>query len=181
MEYQKVINLLDNTPNQPSKFKTKNWVEINDGSYETCSTGSQIKFKTSMIWSSLSDYSDACILDKGTITVENTAAESVDPNNKNKKVIFKNCAPFTNCIREINNKEIDHAKDIDVVMPMHDLIEYRDNYSKTSGSLWQQYRDEPFINDNGVFIHVLGDTDSASFKYEQKNNESNKRQQKLNF
>ena len=76
------------------------------------------------------------------VTNTGTAA---DPNNRDKKVIFKNCTSFTDCISEINNTEIDHAKDIDVVMPMYDLIEYSDNYSKTSGTLWQYYRDEPFI------------------------------------
>ena len=90
MEYQKIIYLLDNTSNQPSTFRTKNWVEINDGSYEIYSTGSQIKFKTSMIRSSLCDYRDAYILVKGTITVTNTGT-AASPNNRNKKVIFKNC------------------------------------------------------------------------------------------
>ena len=90
MKYQKIINLLDNTPNQPPKFRTKTWVEANDES-------------------------------RG--------------NNTNKKVVFKNCAPFTDCIREINNTQVDNAKDIDIVMPMYNLIEYSDNYSKTSASL----------------------------------------------
>ena len=75
MAYQKVINLLDNTPNHPTKFKTKNWVEINDESRGTYNTNSQPRFKTSMIRSSLCDYSDAYILAKGTITIANTAAE----------------------------------------------------------------------------------------------------------
>ena len=69
---------------------------------------------------------------------------------------------------EINNKEIDHAKAIDVVMSMFNLLEYSDNCLKTSGSLWQYYRDEPFINDNGVIINVPDDPDNASFKYKQK-------------
>ena len=95
MEYQKIANLIDDTSNQPSKFRTRNWVEINDesrGAYVT----SQIKFKTTMLKSSLCDYSDAYILVKGTISVTNTAAAGVAANNTNKKVIFKNCAPFTN-------------------------------------------------------------------------------------
>ena len=78
--------------------------------------------------SSLCDYSDECTLVKGTITVPNTGTTAAR-NNRNKKVIFKNCAPFTDCISEISNKEIDHAKDIDAVMPMYNLIEYSDNYS----------------------------------------------------
>ena len=88
-----------------------------------------------MLKLSLCDYSDAYILVKGTITVNNTAAADADANNTNKKVIFKNCAPFTNCISKINNTQIDNSKDIDIVVPMYNLIEYSDNYSKTSGSL----------------------------------------------
>ena len=128
--------MFDNTLNEPSKFRTKNWVEINE-SRRTCSTNTQIKFKTTMLKSSLCDYSDAYIFVKGTITANNTAAVDPDANNANKKVIFKNCFPFTNCISEINNKRVDNAKDIDIVMLMYHLIEYSDNYSKTSGSLWQ--------------------------------------------
>ena len=74
-----------------------------DESRGTYNANSQIKFKTTMLKSSLCDYSDAYIVVKGTITVNNTAAADADANNTNKKVIFKNCAPFTNCISEINN------------------------------------------------------------------------------
>ena len=90
-----------------------------------------------MLKSSLCDHSDAYILVKGTITANNTAAADADANNTNKKVIFKNCAPFTNCISEINN--------IDIVMPMYNLIEYSYNYSKTSRSLWQYCKDIPAV------------------------------------
>ena len=113
------MNLLDNTPNQPSKFRTKNWVEINDESRGTYNTNSQIKFYNYSI----------------TITVSNTGTEAA-PNNRKKKVVFKNCVPFTDCISEINNTQIDNAKDIDVVMDMYNLIEFSENYSQTSGSLW---------------------------------------------
>ena len=64
---------------------------------------------------------------------------------RDKGVTFKNCAPFINCISEINNTKIDNAKDIDIVIPMYNLIEYSDNYAKTSGSLWQYFRDEPNV------------------------------------
>ena len=87
-----------------------------------------------MLRSSLCDYSDAYILVKGNISVNNTAAADADAKNTNKKVIFKNCATFTDCISKINNTHIDNAKDIDIVMPMYNLIEYSDNYSKPSGS-----------------------------------------------
>ena len=75
-----------------------------------------------MLKSSLCDYSDAYMLVKETITVNNTAAADADANNTNKKVIFKNCAPFSNCISEINNAQVENAKDIDIVMPMYNLI-----------------------------------------------------------
>ena len=85
MRYQKIINLLDNTANQPTKFKTKNWVEINDGSRGTYDEDNQIRFKTSMLSSSLCAYSDTYILVKGTITVANTAAQEADRNDRGKK------------------------------------------------------------------------------------------------
>ena len=135
MEYQKIINLLDNASNQPSKFRTKNWVEISDESRGTYNTNTRIKSKTTMLKSSLCNYSDAYILVKGKITVNNTAAADADANNTNKKVIFKNCASFTECISRINNTQVDDAKCIDIIMLIYNLIEYSDNYSKTSRSL----------------------------------------------
>ena len=146
MEYQKIANLLDdNKSNQPSKFRTKNWVEINDELRGTYNVNSQIKLKTTMLKSSLCNYSDAYILVKGTITIEGSGADAAarQADERDKEVVFKNCAPFTNCISEINNTQVGNAKDIDIVMPMYNLIEYSDNYAKTSGSLWQYYRDEP--------------------------------------
>ena len=80
---------------------------------------------------------------KGNVSVNNTATAGADANNTNKKVIFKNFAPFTDCISNINNTQADNAKDIDIVMPIYNLIEYSDNYSKTSGSLWQYCKDIP--------------------------------------
>ena len=156
MEYQKIANLLDdNKSNQPSQFRTKNWVEINDESRRTYNVNSQIKFKTTMLKSSLCDYSDAYILVKGTITITGTGADAAarQADERDKEVVFKNCAPFTNCISEINNTQVDNAKDIDILMPMYNLIEYSDNYAK---SLWQYYRDEP--NNN------LADSESFKFK-----------------
>ena len=97
---------------------------------------------------------------KGTATVSN-ARGSATPNTRNKNLILKHCAQFTNCINEIDN-----AQDIDVVMPVYNLIEYSDN-SKTSVSLWQYYIDEPFINDNRVIINVPHYPHNASFKYRQ--------------
>ena len=103
MEYQKITNLLNNESNQPSKFRTKNWVEINDDVSGIYPPNKEIRFKTAMLRSSLCNYSDACILFKRNITVNNTTGAGAAANNTNKKVIFKNCAPFTNCISKINN------------------------------------------------------------------------------
>ena len=137
MEYQKIINLLGNKPNQLTKFRPKTWVEINDDACGTYNINSLIIFETSMLTSSLRDYSDACILVKGTITVTAVPPPAANPNNNDKEVVFKNCAPFTNCISEINNTQIDNAKYIVVTIPMYNLGESSDDYSKASGSLWE--------------------------------------------
>ena len=111
-------------------------------------TGSGIKLKTTMLKYSLCDYADTYIPVEGTITItgagDDPAARRADE--RNKSVIFKNCASFATCISKVNNTEIDNAQDIDMVIPMYNLMEYSDIYSKTSGSLWQYYKDEP--NDN---------------------------------
>ena len=137
--------------NQPSKFRTRNWVEINDssrGNYDN----SNIKLKKSMIRSNLCDYSDAYILVSRTIEMEGARVDDAAKRSdeRNKGVVFKNRAPFIECISEVNNTQIDNAKDIAVVMPMYNLIEYSDNYSTTSKSLWHSYRDDP--NDNRTHI-----------------------------
>ena len=123
----------DNKSNKPFKFRTKNLVEINDESRGTYNVNSQIKFKTTMLKFSFCDYSDAYILVKGTITIagagDDAAARQADE--RDKGVIFKNFAPFTNFISEINNTQVDNAKNIDTVMPVYNLIEYSDNYVKT--------------------------------------------------
>ena len=101
-----------------------------------------------MLRSSLCDYEHAYILVKGTITITGSGNDDATKrtDERGKGVTFKNCAPFTKCIIRINNTDIDNAQDIDIVMPMYNLIYYSDNYSKTSGSLWQYYKDDP--NDN---------------------------------
>ena len=173
MECQK-INLLDNTPDQLSKFRMTNWVEINDDSREMYNTNSQIKFKTSVLKSSLCNYSDVCIIVKGTIIVPNMETAAAAPNNADKKVLFKKCASFADCISEINNTQVNNAKDTDVVMPMSNLIEYSDNYSKTSGSLWKYCRDNPALNDNGVIVDFNAANVTDSFN-KSKINRSNRR------
>ena len=105
MEYKKILNLLDNAQNEPSKFRTRNWAEINDASRETYNASDQIKSKTSMIRSNLCDYSDSYRLLSGTITItEEEADDTVKQlNERNKGVEFKDCARFTVCISNINN------------------------------------------------------------------------------
>ena len=110
---------MDNASNQPSKFRTRNWVETNDesrGAY----TGNDIKFKTTMLRSNLCDYADASILVKRTIeiigTADDAAARQADEGDKG--ATFMNCASYTKCINRINNTETDNAKDIDIAMPM---------------------------------------------------------------
>ena len=93
--------------------KTKHWVEINDNILGAYSPNKEIRFKTAMLRSSLCDFSEAYIIVKGNITVNNTAVAGADANNDNKKVIFKNCAPFIKFISKINNTQIDNAEYID--------------------------------------------------------------------
>ena len=156
MEYQKIANLLGREWNQLCKFRTKNWVEINDESTGTYSVNRQIHFKTSILRSSLCDYRDAYMFAKGNISVNNAVAQGAAANNTNKKVIFKNCATFTECISKINNTQVDNAEDIDIVILMYNLREYSDNYSKTSGSLWQYRKDITAVNNNGDIVDFNG-------------------------
>ena len=111
----------------------------------------EIRIKTPMLRSDLCDFSDAYIVVKGDITVTN-------PHNakRNKAVVFKNNAPFTNCITKINGVKIDNAEDLDIVMPMYNLLECSKNHKKTTGSLRNYYRDQPSN-------HLS--TNSESFKY----------------
>ena len=168
MEYQKIPNLLDNASNKPSKFSTRNWIEINDDIRGAYSPKKQIRFKTAMLRFSLCDYSDAYILVKGNKSVNNTDATGADANNSNKKVIFKNCAPFTNCVSKINNTQIDNAEYIDIVTSMYSLIGYSDNYSKTYGSLWQYCKEIPAVNDNGNIVDFDGANAADSFNFKAK-------------
>ena len=167
MEDKKIINLLDNAPNQPSKFRTKNWVELNDESRVTYPIDSHIKFKTIMLKSSLCNYGHPFLLVKGRTTVNNKGTAAA-PTNSNKKVIFKNCTQFTDCIFEIKNTQVDNAKQIDIVMPMHNLIEYSNNYSKTSGCLWQNYKDIPAVDDGCGIVGFNGANATYSFNFKTK-------------
>ena len=152
METQKIINLLSDSSNEESKFATKKWYVIDSqttkGKYKQ---GDTSKFETETIKSSLCDYSDAFILVTGNIT----AAANNDTD-----VAFKNCAPFSTCTTNINDTFVDKANHIYIAMPMYNLIEYSDNYSDTSGNLWQFKRDEVPANNADLTIN-----NSQSFKY----------------
>ena len=152
MKTQKIVNLLNDTENENSKSATKKWYIIDSKTTGAYSHNDEIIFLTNLLESSLCDYSDAYILVTGNITVTGGDA--------NTKVAFKNCAPFKDCRTEINDTFVDYADFINITMPMYNLIEYSDNYSDTSGSLWDFKRDE--IDNNG---NVTNEDNAPSFKY----------------
>ena len=122
-----------------------------------------------MIRLNLCDYTDSYILVKGTIPVPNTTVAGAAVNNRNKEVIFKNCGPFTDCITEIYNTQIDDAQKSDVVMPIYNSVEYSDTYSKRSGTLWQYFRVEPaFYNIDNIIGFLDDNSNSTLFKLKQK-------------
>ena len=138
MESQKIINLLDSNDNESQKFVTKRWYIINDqntgnNAYGNGKDGTTIKYETKVIKPNLCDCSDAYILVTGNI--QNKPANSV--------VAFKNCAPFRTCDVTINDEHVEKAEDLEIVMPMYNLLEYSDNYQNSTGSLYQFKRDEP--------------------------------------
>ena len=132
MEFEKIANFLDTTSDDKDlpRFVTKKWIKVYDQSRGSYSVNKEIRLKTSMLRSDLYDYSDTYIVVKRAITV-------VRPDNakRNKATAFKNNAPFINCISKINGIKIGNAEDLDVVMPMYDLLEYGQNYRKITGSL----------------------------------------------
>ena len=134
METQKIVNLLNGSDNDNSRFTTKIWYIIDSESKGNYSTDEEVEFLTRSIKSNLSDYSDLYILVTGKITVTG--------GNENTKLAFKNCVPFEKCRTEINETFVDDARHVNITMPMYNLIEHSDNYSDTSGSLWQFKRDE---------------------------------------
>ena len=117
---------------------TKKWVEVNYLSSGQYSVNKSITLKTSMLRSDLCDYSNACIFVKRRVTVEGAN----DASKRNKKLAFKNNAPFISCISEVNNTLIQNTEHLYIIMAMYNLLEYSENYSMTSGSLWNYYRDE---------------------------------------
>ena len=171
METQKILNLLNGSDNENSNFATKNWCVIDSVSKGNYSDENPMKFLTSSSESSLCDYSDAYILVTGNITVAGTiavpagSAAGTDPQRKQlldaaTQIVFINCAPFKNCRTEINDTFVDYADFINITMLIYNLIEYSDNYSDTSGSLWNFQRDKI---DNSA--NVTNDNNAPSFEY----------------
>ena len=167
MEYQKITNLLGTTIDEIPRFITKKWVEVHDQSGsadDRYKPSKQIRFKTSMLRSDLCDYSDAYIVVKGDITLTKTNGRGII-DIRNRFLAFKNNAPFTNCISKINNVLIDNAEDLDIVMPMYNLFEHSKTYKKTTGSLWNYYRDELSYDTNDNNNPNKNVINSESFKY----------------
>ena len=186
MGFQKIVNLLDTTSNNKDlpRYVTKIWIEVYDQSEKNYNVSKEIRIKTPMLRSDLCDFSDAYIVVKGNVTVSkktftrndfeapnkiaaNATATNTANNNAfgEKKLVFKNNAPFINCITKINDIKIDNAEDLDVVMPMYNLLEYSKNYKKTTGSLWNYYREEPNSStDNDNITHSILNSESFDYK-----------------
>ena len=166
MEYDKINNLLDSESENLSKFVTRQYVKVNSLS-NTYNDNKSIRFKTHMLRSNLCDYSNAYILVEGTIIVtapgDNNNANNIR-DKRNRPLILKNNAPFVSCITRINGELIEDADDLDIVMPMYNLLEYSKNYRKTIGSLYNSYRDELGGNTNNNDNTVNSDT----FRYKNK-------------
>ena len=173
MEYQNITILLGITLDEIPRFFTKKWIKVYNQSGsagDRYKPSKQIRLKTSMLRSHLCDYSDAYFVVEGDITLTKTITRGfIDT--RNRFLAFKNNAPFTNCISKINNVLIDNAEDLDIVMPMYNLLEYSKNYRKTAGSFWNYYRDEPnnppLNDDDPPTVNYNADpvTNSESFKY----------------
>ena len=166
MKFNKINNLLGSAHDEVPRFITKKWIEVQNQSGNTYNTSKPIRFKTSMLRSDLCDYSDAYVWTKGKITV-------IDPNNNanlDRRLTLKNNEPFISCISKINGELVENAEDLNIVIPMYNLLEYSKNYEETSGSLFNYYRDEPKNydegdGDNAINISIRG---SNSFDYKTK-------------
>ena len=162
MEGQKIINLLDKIDTDSKHFATKKWYIINDKNNTNYGvnkdTGANnpdtIKYDTRVLKPNLCDYAEAYILIDGTIRA---AAADV-----NTRLALKNCVPFTKCNLEINDEHVDTAENLDITMPMYNLIEYADNYQDSSATLYQYDRDKPPEDDAAANLTA---DNSSSFKY----------------
>ena len=166
MEYDKINNLLlseDNESEKLSKFVTREYVTVNS-SLDTYNENKSIRLKTPMLRSNLCNYSDAYILVNVTITVAGNNLRD----RQNRPLILKNDAPFISCITRINGELIEDADDLNIVMPMYNLLQYTKNYRKTIGSLYNYYRDELTDDaDNNQFNNIKI-VNSNTFKYKNK-------------
>ena len=183
MEYDKINNLLrvvdtsakhvlseDNESKQLSKFVSREYVKVNSLP-NTYNENKSIRFKTSMLRSNLCDYSDAYILVKGAITVAAPGVKYGANNIRDKKyrpLILKNNAPFVSCITRINSELIEDADDLDIVIPMYNLLEYSKNYRKTIGSLYNYYKDELSDDADDNNFDNIKVVNSEAFKYKNK-------------
>ena len=160
MENQKIINLLDKDDIDSKHFATKKWYIINDENDTNYGvdkdTGENnpdtIKYDTTVLKPNLCDYAEAYILVDGTIRAANAVNAT--------RLALKNCGPFTRCNLEINDEHVDTAENLDIAMPMYNLVEYSDNYQDSSATLYQYKRDEPPNNN----VNLTADN-STSFKY----------------
>ena len=163
MENQKIINLLDKIDTDSKHFATKKWYIINDENNTNYGvnkdTGADnpdtIKYDTRVLKPNLCDYAETHILIDGTIRATNAVNAT--------RLALKNCAPFTKCNLEINDEHVDTAKNLDIVMPMYNLIEYSDNYQDSSATLYQYKRDEP-PEDDAVADLTANNSDSLKYK-----------------
>ena len=163
MEYDKINNLLGSEGEQLSKFVTRQYVKVNCLS-NTYNENKSITFKTPMLRSDLCDYADSYILVNGTITV----AGNQPRDRQNRPVILKNNAPFISCITRINGELIEDADDLDIVMPMYNLLEYSKYYRKPIGSLYNYYRDELDDDANNNNFANNNVVSSSAFNYKNK-------------
>ena len=145
MEYQKILNLLNEASN--SKFVTRKWNTVNDNSKANYDVGNEIIYNTEVLKSNLCDYNGTYILVRVTITAAPTT-----------QVAFKNSAPFTKFITKVDGTTIHDAEDLDLVIPIYNLIEYSSNFSKKTGILWFYSKGEP-TNFNADFAN------NNNFKY----------------
>ena len=169
MEYNKINNLLSSESKSLSKFVTRDYVRVNSLS-NTYNENKSIRFKTPMLRSDLCDYADAYILINGTITVTANAGANNIRDERNRPLILKNNASFVSCITKINNELIEDAEDLDVVMPMYNLLEYSKNYRKTIGSFYNYYREELSNDDDDDDnnFNNIKIVNSNAFKYKNK-------------
>ena len=162
MEYEKIHRLVNGGETMPDlvpKFTSKKFVEVHNPNKE-------IRFKTSMLRADLCDYSDAYVevTVNVLVTVNKDNADNINTYNNDRTFILKNNAPFISCITKINGELVENAEDLDVVIPMYNLIEYCKNYRKTNGSLHNYYRDEPNSGEDDDINYSIKNSESYDYK-----------------